>query len=310
VLRLDGDMYSSTADTSLFLEMATCPVCMSDGTPVYIQRDLLCSVNGEFGQRHCADCGLFFLSPRVPENNIGRYYPASYLPYRPTPTNGLIYKLAAALGLPYRRRRILERFARKGRILDVGCGNGSFLQTLEQERWERHAMDIAQHWQFNGNVRFYAGRFDHEKPPLRQLDVITLWHVFEHLYHPQQALHHAAELLTEGGYLLLAIPDPQCIERWVFGKAWIGWDPPRHLTTYSRKSLSILLDRAGLRLVSVVPDYCNGQQLALNIDMALRSAGVEQKLHESVLLQAALTPVAELLSRGSLAPAKVYVAQK
>ncbi len=291
-------------------ETATCPVCSNAGTPVYVQRDLICSVDGEFGQRNCPDCGLFFLSPRVPEEDIGRYYPASYLPYRPVPKKGLIYHLAVAWGLPFRRRKILERFVTGGRILDVGCGNGSFLETLEPARWERHAMDIAQYCKFDGDVRFHAGRFDHEKPPLGQLNVITLWHVFEHLYHPRRALHHAAELLAEGGFLLLAVPDLQCIERQLFGKAWVGWDPPRHVATYSRKSMETLLTGAGLRLVSVVPDYCNSQQLALNIEMALRSVGVEQRLHQSVALRAALTPVAELLSRGALAPAKVYVGRK
>jgi len=293
------------------VETAACPVCSHAGTPVYIQRDLLCSVGGEFGQRHCPDCGLFFLSPRVPEEDIGRYYPASYLPYRPAPTNGLLHKLAVAWGLPFRRRKILERFAAAGRILDVGCGNGSFLGTLQPDRWERHAMDIAQYCQFDGDVRFHAGRFDREMPPLSgQLDAITLWHVFEHLYNPRRALQHAAELLAEGGFLLLAIPDLQCIERRLFGKAWAGWDAPRHVATYSPKSLEILLAGAGLRLVSVVPDYCGGRQLALNIEMALRAAGVEQNLNQSVVLQAALTPLAELLSLGALAPAKVYVARK
>ncbi len=301
---------SATGQPALSLETATCPVCMSEGTPVYLQRDLLCSVDGEFGQRHCRDCGLFFLSPRVPENGIGRCYPANYLPYLPTPTNGLVYKLAATLGFPYRRRKIVERFATSGRILDVGCGNGFFLETLEPEKWEKFAMDIAQYCSLEGDVQFHAGQFDHEKPPLEQLDVITLWHVFEHLYHPDQALSHAADLLAPGGHLFLAIPDLHCLERRIFGKAWAGWDTPRHLATYSRRSLEILLGRAGLRLLAVLPDYCGGQLLALNIEMALRSAGIDRRLHNSLPLRAALSPVAALLSQGSWASAKVYVAHK
>src|SRR5216684_3330478 len=188
------------------LEMATCPVCKSEGVPVFTQSDLFCGLPGEFGQRYCAGCSAYFLSPRVPESQIGYYYPDVYEPYQKTSHPKLADKVARALGLYSRRRRIVERFIKRGRILDVGCGSGEFLESLAGGPWERYAMDIEWHGRHGLRDGFHEGQFDHEPPPFTELDAITLWHVFEHLYHPQGALDNAAKLLRPGGCLYRLTP--------------------------------------------------------------------------------------------------------
>ena len=299
------------------LETALCPVCGSEGAPRFEQRDLLCGLGGVFGQRYCSDCGVYFLSPRVPENQIDGYYPESYAPYREDPHPRLIRKLAGALGLTLRRRRIVERFVQGGerfvpggRILDVGCGNGSFLRSLAGGRWVRYAMDTKWHGGPDCPGAFYEGRFDHQAPPLAGLDAVPLWHVFEHLYHPERALQNAAAVLKPNGFLFLAIPDLQSLERRLFGKYWIGWDPPRHVATYSRRGIETLLQREGFRLVGVVPDVCTGEQILLSIDFLLRSRGFRRQIHSSLVLRLLLAPLVFSLTRLGLAPAKVYVAQR
>ncbi len=292
------------------LEMATCPVCKSEGVPVFTQSDLFCGLPGEFGQRYCAGCSAYFLSPRVPESQIGYYYPDVYEPYQKTSHPKLADKVARALGLYNRRRRIVERFIKRGRILDVGCGSGEFLESLAGGPWERYAMDIEWHGRHGLPDGFHEGQFDHEPPPFTELDAITLWHVFEHLYHPQRALDNAAKLLRPGGFLFLAIPDLKCVERLLFRKHWHGWDPPRHIATYSANSIEILLRRSDLRLVAVVPDACTGLLLSLDLEQVLRSRGIKKDVHRSLLLRALLSPFAFLSIRLGLAPAKVYVAQR
>ena len=292
------------------LEIATCPVCHSEGVALFTQRDLFCGLAGEFGQRYCAGCDGYFLSPRVTESQIGYYYPDVYQCYRRHSYPKLVGKVASALGLDTRRQRIVERFVQRGRILDVGCGRGEFLESLAAGPWERYAMDIKWHGQYGLPDGFHEGQFDHEPPPFTELDAITLWHVFEHLYHPQKALDNAATLLRPGGFLFLAIPDAKCVERLLFRKYWHGWDPPRHIATYSACSIEILLHRSGLRLVAVVPDACTGLLLSLDLEQVLRSHGVKKDIHRSLLLRALLSPFAFMSIRLGLAPAKVYVAQR
>lgn len=304
-------VFSSTVQPAspVVMESVPCLACGGAGTPIYRQHDLFCGIEGEFGQRRCDGCGSWFLSPRPTEESSGRHYAANYMPYQKHPS-GWIHRLSQMVGFLAHRRRTLHRFVKGGKILDVGCGNGSFLQNLEPAVWQRHAMDISQNCDLGPEVPFYAGQFDHEPPPVSGLDAITLWHVFEHLYHPEQALRNASELLSPGGHLFLAIPDLQCLERRIFGPAWIGWDPPRHVATYSRRAMEDLVGRSGLRLAAVLPDYCNGDMLALNIEWLLRSKGMERNLRQSLLVRLVLTPPAAILGSGQWAPAKVYVAQK
>jgi len=280
-----------------------------------VQRDLLCGLEGEFGQRHCSRCGLYFLSPRVPESRIGEYYPNSYGPYQQNGDAPLVRKAASLLGLEQRRRNIVERCLPAGngssrRILDVGCGAGDFLELLSDGPWERYAMDVARHTGGSFTGPFHEGRFDHSAPPFPCMDAITLWHVFEHLYHPRIALRNAAALLKPGGRLFLAIPDLRCMERALFGRFWVGWDPPRHVATYSHRGIKELLEEAGLKLVRVVPDACSSSLLALNIEFVLRSTGRHRNVQNSFFLKLLLYPLVFLSISLGLAPAKVYVAEK
>jgi SAM-dependent methyltransferase len=291
-------------------EIASCPVCGAGGTHAFEQRDLLCHVEGLFGQRYCADCGVYFLSPRVPESAIDRYYPRSYESYQEDTHPPLVRKLAWALGLAQRKRRIVEKFIRGGRLLDVGCGNGFFLRTMSGEQWDLHAMDIKRNEKFGFSGPFHEGCFDHEAPPFQDMDAVTLFHVFEHLYHPREALKNAAAVLKPGGLLFLALPDLKNIERQVFGKYWVGWDVPRHIAIYSRSALTILLRESGFELIAVVPDVCTGELMLKNADFVLSARGIESGFQHFLPLRVALAPLTWSLSRLGLAPAKVYVARR
>jgi hypothetical protein len=138
---------------------------------------------------------------------------------------------------------------------------------------------------------------------------VTLWHVFEHLYHPRKALENAATLLKPSGFLFLAIPDLASLEPHLFGKYWIGWDPPRHIATYSRRGLETLLGEAGFRLVGIAPDAYTGRTFLLNVDFLLAAKGRSHRVQHSLVLRLLLAPVLFILIRLGLAPAKVYVAQ-
>lgn len=289
------------------LESAACPVCATEGVAVYRHGDLQLGGEGEFGQRHCRQCGGYFLSPRVRESRIGEFYPEAYLPYLANRDPGLI---AAVFGLGPRRRRIVERFVRRGRVLDVGCGNGEFLRACDAGAWERYAVDVKRHLPPDAAIPFHEGAFDHAPPPFPAMDAITLWHVFEHLYHPAAALANAAALLKPEGVLFLAIPALRCLERPVFGRSWMGWDPPRHIATYSGAGIAELAGRAGFRIVDTCADPCAGGMLAMNIDWALRSLGLKTQLHRSLLARALLFPLALASVAIGLAPARVYILKR
>jgi len=276
-------------------ETAGCLLCRSGGVRLYTQRDLNCRLDGEFGQNYCPACDLFFLSPRVPEHDIHRYYPATYQPWRPVRYASLLYRIAGALSIPQIRRRRIARFLSGGRIFDAGCGSGAFLAALDDQAWQKFGMDVSLPDSGLCAGQFHTGHFDREPTRMEPVDAITMWHVFEHFYHPRQALSNAAALLRPGGYLFISIPNPHSIERRVFGKYWAGWDPPRHIATYSRRALETLLTEAGFRLQAIVPD-ATGVDWSFNLNLLMSARGHSLRLHESLVLRALLSPLA-LLSR-------------
>jgi SAM-dependent methyltransferase len=160
------------------------------------------------------------------------------------------------LAFPFRRAardaglcRHLPR-ARHGmnRVLDVGCGNGKFLQFAVEAGWTATGVDsdplAVKFAQSKGlDVRladacalpFPSGSFDY----------ITASHVLEHVHGPMALLHECRRILMPSGRLWLETPNVGSLGHAVFGRAWRGLEPPRHLAIYSRSALLSMLRDAG-----------------------------------------------------------------
>jgi predicted SAM-dependent methyltransferase len=294
-------------------EEAVCPLCHDAGRHIRTLRELLIGTGDEFGQRVCKHCGIYFLSPRIREMDIGRYYPPDYAGYLPNLHPRWVRAITHRVGLASRRRRMIERYVSGGRLLDVGVGNGFFLKTLDSKKWERFGADTAWNpgdWQGEDVVR-YEAKFDETPLPLNQLDAITMWHVFEHFYHPQQALANACEILKPGGYLFIAVPDLKNLDRYLFGRFWVGWDAPRHIALYSSASLKTMLHQNGFEICSTRHSSYTGDYFLLNFEFIQRGMNhAPVRLSQSVLLRMLLSPLLWGLAGIGLAPIKLYVAKK
>lgn len=260
--------------------VGTCPACgAAPGEYRYQQlHDHLESVPGEWSLRDCLSCGSLFLDPRPTPHAIGKAY-TSYYTHRSSAVaylgdNGhsLLWKLAngymnarygsqrlpaMAVGhfvlplLPALRQQ-LDFFYRglsrvKGRLLDVGCGNGVFLLRAMAAGWnvvgvepDPQAVAIAR---LDG-LDVFEGTLD-SFCDAQQFDVITSSHVIEHVHDPRGFLEHMFDLLRIGGTIWLATPNVQSMgHRW-FGRAWRGLEPPRHLVVFSAQALRDLLTEVG-----------------------------------------------------------------
>ncbi len=180
-----------------------------------------------FSYHRCADCGVISLSP-VPAD-LGRYYPADYIDLKQDP-EGRARRTAAER---YKLDLVL-RFARRGRLLEIGPGAGGFLELAHSAGFEVEAVE-----QDEACCRYIetvlAARTYCTTDPVSALDqaarydVITLWHSLEHLIHPGAMLAAAAGALTPGGVVLVATPNPTALQFRVLRSRWTHLDAPRHL---------------------------------------------------------------------------------
>lgn len=144
---------------------------------------------------------------------------------------------------------------KKGRLLDVGCGNGRFLAQMRELGWEvmgvepdPEAVRIARE-QFG--LEIFQGTLEEARFPDDNFDAITLNHVIEHVTDPISLLTECRRILKPVGKLVVVTPNIRSLGARLFGKAWLHWDPPRHLFLFSPKSLRICAEQAGLKVQSI-----------------------------------------------------------
>jgi SAM-dependent methyltransferase len=138
---------------------------------------------------------------------------------------------------------------RRGRLLDVGSGNGAFVERMRMLGWDAEgvepdprAVSVAR----ESGLPVREGTVEGLAAGLEQsYDVITLDHVIEHLHDPAAALDSVHAALRPGGLLWIATPNLESLGHRRFGRDWLHLDPPRHLVLFNTSSLQALLRRSG-----------------------------------------------------------------
>jgi 2-polyprenyl-3-methyl-5-hydroxy-6-metoxy-1,4-benzoquinol methylase len=273
--------------------LGCCPVC--EGTERReLYRDLRDRVffcaPGAWTLQACQGCGVAYLDPRPTVETIGLAY-SSYVTHhaaeRPASEGmGIVRRwrrglangyrnwrygtqehpanrlgIALAYLLPHARApldlefRHLPRHWPGARVLDVGSGNGGFLQWAAAAGWDAVGVDPDPAAVVAARVRglkIHLGTLTdmQEESPF---DVITANHVIEHVHDPRAFLEGVRTLLKPGGTLWLETPNLSSLGHEMFGPAWLGLDPPRHLVLFTSQTLRELLRATGFRVVRQLP---------------------------------------------------------
>ena len=223
-----------------------CPLCGgSKQTRLFGARDVNSRVTDEeFTVVRCV-CRMVFLNP-VPRD-LGRYYPAAYDPHR---------ELAGAPKKPRKGSHRFDRIAamKPGRILDVGCGSGYDLLAMRAKGWEVAGVEMntqaASHAREQGlDVR--QGTLAEAKLASESFDVVTLFHVLEHLPDVRSVVQEVARLLKPGGVMLAQVPNFEGANAKLFRENWYELDVPRHVNFFSPATLKAMVGKAALSVASL-----------------------------------------------------------
>jgi 2-polyprenyl-3-methyl-5-hydroxy-6-metoxy-1,4-benzoquinol methylase len=198
-----------------------------------------------FEIHRCNQCGLLMTEPLPQGQSIARYYPPQYRGNRHGFTGGVRSSL---------RRRVVEsNFPKgfRGRLLDIGCGDGSFAMHMKSHGWEVSATEIdpdtVDRMCRKGVDAKLSG--DAESDGFDQkFDAITCWHVMEHLEHPRQVTEWVKTQLAEDGVFQATVPNARSLQAKIFGRHWVHLDVPRHRQHYSPATLRSMLQHAGFEI--------------------------------------------------------------
>lgn len=205
-----------------------CPLCKKESPLFFRNIDRNRRISQEiFDYYRCPDCTLIYLSP-IP-NDLERYYPNSY--YSFPSSNAQLSKAAE----PERYKiDIVMQFVAQGRLLEIGPASGSFTYLARQAGFEVEAieMDAVCCKFLEDVVGVKAINSNNPSDALKTLgnyDVITLWHVIEHLPNPWSTLERIVDKMLPGSILVIAAPNPDAFQFHVLGRFWPHVDAPRHL---------------------------------------------------------------------------------
>ncbi len=214
---------------------------LAPGGRVFTARDYL--TGDGFDVVRCPRCALAFLSPRPTARELARYYPPIYYGSRRSIFEHITIALRA-----HRVERIHGRSP--GRVLDIGCGHGGMLRTLRARGWQVVGTEFGarppQSPDDDLDVRYTP--LEACGLPGASFDVVTMWHVLEHMPDPLATLREIRRLLAPTGRLLVAVPNFGSLQARLTGPHWFHLDVPRHLFHFRPEDLTTLLARAGFQV--------------------------------------------------------------
>lgn len=249
-----------------FERLNHCPGCGADSIHTVKPPDI--------GQ--CQACGLFFRNPRPTQGEIARSYDTggTYSAWQE--------EEVARATMWERRAALVARFAKSGRLLDIGTGDGRFLQTSRSLGYNVSGTEVsaagAAYAQRKG-LNVTMGQIIEIDLPGESFDIITLWHVLEHVPEPATVLRKAHSLLRPGGLLAVAVPNE---ENFFVGRR-LGrstraspFDPlpfggEIHLTYFTPTTLCRTLERAGFQIFEFgVDDLYSVRDLKMKLKMQVQ----------------------------------------
>ncbi len=251
------------------IHYTSCPVCQSQSLKeVFKVKDH--SVTGEtFSVFECTSCSLRITQDPPDENSIAPFYRSEDYISHTNSNRGFINRLYQSVRKKTLRKksRLVKRVSdlKSGRLLDLGAGTGSFVSAMKEQGWDVTGVEPA------AGAREIAKQNGIELWPQQKLfelprasfDVISLWHVLEHIHELQKTIVQLKELLKEKGKLLIAVPNYTSPDARIYKTYWAAYEVPRHLYHFSPASMQKLLEGNGFKLAGMKPMWYDSYYISL-----------------------------------------------
>jgi SAM-dependent methyltransferase len=238
--------------------LKTCPVCNNSSFREFLSgRDYFLTME-EFTIAECTFCGFRFTNPRPEEDRIHPYYDSpAYIAHDASafsPTQ-LLYTTARKIALRG-KFSLVKKYSPGKNILDIGCGTGEFLHYCKKKGFSVTGIEPNQKARkysletLSVNVLDTPGL---RSFPERSFDVITMWHVIEHVHDLRERMDRVKRLLKPEGVLIIAIPNSNSWDAKYYKSAWAAFDLPRHLYHFTPSSFNNLALNSGFILEQIHP---------------------------------------------------------
>lgn len=208
----------------------------------------------------CNDCEALFTQDIPSQDAIAAYYASeNYISHSDTQKGFInkLYHLIRKRTLNSKKKLISSETGMKsGNILDVGCGTGAFLNTMQQADWKATGLEPDEATRLKAKLLHHIEVLPSNeiyKLPAVTYDAITLWHVLEHVHELHEYTEQLKNILKVSGKLFIAVPNYTSYDSKFYKENWAAYDVPRHLYHFSPKSMNILMEMHGLKVEKKIP---------------------------------------------------------
>lgn len=240
-------------------KITTCPICNDETfSKVIVCKDHTVS-NEEYAITECNNCKFWFTNPIPEENRIGKYYESEEYVSHSNTNQGLIHKLYQSVRNYTLKKKLslIEKLKTADkRLLDIGSGTGEFSYTCQNNGWDVIGIEPSEKARkyaiqnYDLDVKTEEGINSLESA---SFDIISMWHVLEHVYNIDDRLNEIKRLLKENGYLIIAVPNRLSYDALHYKEKWAAYDVPRHLYHFTPNDIENISKKYNFELENIHP---------------------------------------------------------
>ena len=221
-----------------------CPLCKSKEIEKRFACKDMFATGEEFNIFECHECGLVFTQGVPDEKEIGRYYESpSYISHSNT-SKGVMNKAYHWVRSIMLRRKVALigklTLLKSGRLLDYGAGTGYFARSMAKAGWDVTAIEKSSQARELSQAEFGFEIFPEEHLAdigEKELDVVTMWHVMEHIQDPDRMWKEIHRILDDTGIAVIALPNCKSYDAQEYKEHWAAYDVPRHLWHFTPSTI-------------------------------------------------------------------------
>lgn len=254
-----------------------CPLCKSGHFLNYQTIKDFAVSQEDFILCHCQKCDLIFTNPRPAKKSIAKYYEFDEYYSHSDDSNSLISKIYNQVRQINIRKKykLINSLGTDKSILDIGCGTGELLKFFQSKNWKVSGIEPSKTARKLAEEKLKVQIKDKLEniPSSEKFDIITLFHVLEHVHGLRKAVKNIINLLKSNGYILIALPNHQSPDALKYKEYWAGWDVPRHLYHFDQNSFYNLAGIFDLEIVSKVSMTFDSYYVSLLSEKYLNHSG-------------------------------------
>ena len=199
---------------------------------------------------------MLITTPQPRLENLGKYYESvDYISHTDSKRSLFekAYHFVKGIALKNKLNLINSLQPEKGSILDIGAGTGDFLSVAKNNGWKTVGVEPSEKAKAIAKKKGVSFVEQTSKLDNQSFDVISMWHVLEHVPNLENQIKELKRLLKPNGTLIIAVPNFKSFDAKHYGKFWAAYDVPIHFWHFSKSAIKILFDKEEMKLVKVLP---------------------------------------------------------